>query len=124
MCTWSNLKNKGVFFLFLILALFVKSLETWFLRDRIFNQFWSFLNLRSNISMSKRSLRSPKITKTVQNHILTKHGVIWWILKLAKICDQGMDIHFFMLRFKICPRGLGFKLRWVFCGVCGKSFQV
>ena len=56
---------------------------------------------------SKRFLKSLKKLQKHQNHTFTNHGVIWAILKLIKIHDQGMENDFFMLRFKICRSGVG-----------------
>lgn len=61
--------------------------------------------------MSKRHFQSPKTNKKCQIYVPTDHKVKWAILKSTKIRDQGMELAFFEVRFKICLRGLAFKLR-------------
>ena len=64
--------------------------------------------------MSKALFKCQKLIKQPKR-VLTNHGVIWAISKLTKIRNQDMEIDIFMLCFKICPCGVGFKLRGVFC---------
>ena len=56
-----------------------------------------------------QNLKQPK------PYPLTKHQVEWTILKLIEIRNQGVEINFFVLRLHICLRGVGLKLRRVFC---------
>ena len=50
-------------------------------------------------------------------------------LNVIKIRDQGMDLRFFVVCFKICTRGLAFKLRvgflcFLILTLFGKSFKL
>ena len=79
---------------------FVKSLYIYFSKDQLFTQFLRILILRSNVLMSEWSLKSYKKR---QNNVPTKDGVIWNILKVTKIRDQGMDLRFLCYVFKYVP---------------------
>ena len=59
--------------------------------------------------MSFRSQKSLKI------NTITKHRVLWLILKVTKKHDQGMENVFFVLRFQICICGVALKFKGVFC---------
>ena len=61
--------------------------------------------------MSKIPLQSPKSYKKRQIYDLTDHGVIWSISKTIKIRNLGMESVIFVVRFKICTRGVAFKMR-------------
>ena len=69
------------------------------------------LNFKIKDFELKRFSSKPKSYKKPQNHVLTNHEVIWAILKLIKIRDQGMENAIFMLCFKICTCGVGLKIR-------------
>ena len=98
--------NWGWVFSFSVLVLFWKEFSNFiFWRT---NFLVMFINLNFKVSMSKRSLQSLKITKKCQIYYLAKHGAIWSLLKVTKIRDQGMENDIFVLRFKICIRGVGF----------------
>ena len=86
----------------------MKSLWSWFLRDRIFKSFSIFLN-------PEQVLQSPKNYKKWQNTVLTKHGVIWKISKSNKKHAQGMEMGFFVVCLKICIGGVCSEMRM---GVC------
>ena len=59
--------------------------------------------------MSKIPLQSPKSYKKRQIYDLADHGVKWPISKMKKICEQGVELRFFVLRFQICIRGVALK---------------
>ena len=63
---------------------------------KILNKKWSFESLKN--------------WQKDQIYVLTKHKVIWVISKLIKIRDQGMEILFFVLCFKICPCGVDLEI--------------
>ena len=60
--------------------------------------------------MSKALFKCQKLIKQPKR-VLTNHVVIWKISKLNKIRNQDMEIDIFMLCFKICLRGVGFKIK-------------
>ena len=53
----------------------------------------------------------PQNLQNDQDYSLTKHEVLWMILKLTKILDQGMELGVFVVCFGICVGGVWFKLR-------------
>ena len=104
MCPWCILENKGAFLRFYFGG-FLRILQIYFFRS----DFKSFL--RSNISMSKIPLQSPKSYKKRQTYNLTDHGVKQLISKSNEIRDLGMESVIFVVRFKICNHGVVFKMR-------------
>ena len=85
MSPWCGLKIKVCFYV-LKNGTFCKEFTNLILRDRILNQFQDPV------------FRCQKITP-----------------KVTKKRDQGMKKRFFVIRFKICPRGVGFNFKVVFC---------
>ena len=122
-----EVKIRTTFCCFSKLTLFVRTLWDPLFEIRFLIYFWNFI-LRLKILSSKWSLKSPKSCKKCQNYLLTNHEVIWKISKLTKKRDQGMENQFFVVCFKICICGVGFKLRGVLCfwkmEVFVKSLQI
>ena len=54
---------------------------------------------------------------------LHQHGVLWAISKVTKIRDQGMELGVFVLRFKVCVRGVVLKIRRFLGWNVGKRSQ-
>ena len=71
-------------------AFFVKSFENLVFED--FNFKIRYFNVKMIYSKSQKG-------KNFQNHVPTNRGVIWAILKLIKIRDQGMELVIFVLCF-------------------------
>ena len=83
------------------------------MRGQLLNHFQDF-NLKIKAFEVKMSQKSQK----VQNHVRTSSGVICKILKSIKIRDQGMGSGVFVLRLKLCPRGVGEKIMVSFLCFC------
>ena len=84
--------------------MFLSILQIHFLRDQVQTIFRNS-NFKIQYFEKKDLFKTSKVKKS-QNHVATNREVFWPISKLIKIRDLGMEIHFFMLRFKICIRGV------------------
>ena len=98
MYTGCVLRNKVEVFRVFRLTLFCTRVQIRFLRSDIKSILgFQFYGLR--FKDQTNLFKVPKIYKNYQNHVPTKHGVIWLILKVIKIRDQVMRSQVIMLRF-------------------------